>query len=68
MKKTVVFEFPDDFEFPERFLEEKCMGCPLYESDGEGGEMCFITGEGDYPLSPSKKKCPFFDGDDSVNY
>lgn len=68
MKKTVVFEFQDDFKFPEKFLEEKCCGCPLCASDGEGGEMCFITGEGDYPLLPSKKKCPFYGGVDTINY
>lgn len=68
MKKTVVFEFPDDFKFPKRFTDEGCKGCPLKTEDGQGDVMCFITEEGDYPLLPSKLECPFYDGAESVNF
>ena len=42
MKKTVVFEFPDDFQFPEHFEEIKparCRSCPLHCNDEEGNEL-----------------------------
>ena len=66
MTRTVVFNFSDDFKFPERFSDEACSGCDLKTYDGEGGDMCFLTQEGDYPRLPSKIQCPFFGGKMSV--
>lgn len=74
MKKTVVFEFPDDFEFPPEFSNNICykskgryepaIVCPFYVSSDEYESYCMLTGgeEGD------GKVCPFYGGIDTVNY
>lgn len=72
MKKTVVFDFPDDFEFPPEFIGEVCclpkgskpvVFCPFYAPD-EYRPYCMLTGgeEGD------GKACPFYHGASTVNY
>ena len=43
MRRTVIFEFRDDFKFPKRFSDEGCRGCDLKTYDGEGSDMCFLT-------------------------
>lgn len=72
MKKTVVFEFPDDFEFPPEFTDKVCclpkgskpvVFCPFYASD-EYGPYCMLTGEGEGVGKP----CPFYHGASTVNY
>lgn len=64
MEKTVVFEFQDDFEFPEKFTEKKCNAifrCPFYQYDDYGCfSHCFLIGDYD--------PCPFYDGADITVY
>lgn len=62
MKKTVVFEFPDDFKFPEYFgqrvgqdsavhpwirARSMCERCP-FDSSVDDEPMCFLTGDCEY--------------------
>lgn len=68
MKKTVIFEFQDDFQFPEFFEDmgkARCLKCPLYCRDDEGDEWCFLQG---YEDRAPCMKCPFYGGADTVNY
>ena len=63
MKKTIVVEFPDGFEFPEKAdvykKESKCSKCPLMiENDGYW-YGCFVTDKSDAP-------CPFYGGEDNA--
>lgn len=70
MKKTVIFDFPDNFEFPEHFEEMKpcrCVKCPFYCNDNYG-EECFLTGDNDGTPVYDRVKCPFYDGEDTVNF
>lgn len=54
MKRTVIFNFPDDFEFPEEFNHEHCEQCPFYLVDDELEELdCCFAIAGDYA-------CPFY--------
>lgn len=77
MKKTVVFEFPDDFQFPEK-CGDKCSGCPFCVVD-DCENMCSITGDSPFGIlrlehlkgkikHPAHPDCPFYDGSDTVNY
>lgn len=74
MKKTVVFDFPDDFEFPPEFTEKICcksegwrtpdVVCPFYISNDDYYPYCMLTGGGE----EEGKTCPFYGGVDIVNY
>lgn len=65
MKKTVVFEFPDDFKFPEHFdsVYAGCPECPLFCRDDEGDEWCFLIGY----TGPMNGACPFYSGKETIN-
>lgn len=77
MKKTVVFEFPDDFKFPEK-CGDKCSACPFcFVDDCE--KMCFITRDSPFDFlrmgyltgkikHPAHPDCPFYGGSDTVSY
>ena len=70
MKKTVVFEFPDDFQFPEHFEEinpARCRICPLHCNDEGRSEWCLLTGDNDGTPISDRVKCPFHDESDNVN-
>lgn len=62
MKKTIIVEFPDGFEFPEMADMDKacskCYKCPLMVED-DRSEYCFVTNEHD-------AACPFFGGTDTA--
>lgn len=72
MKKTVVFEFPDNFKFPENFdsgvygYGGKCVSCPfrITTREAHGQEPpnveCFL-------LHSTYDKCPFFGGEDTID-
>lgn len=61
MKKTVVFSFPDKFEFPEYCGDGFCCECPLcvfepmYED--EPRRYCLLT-NADAEYCTKKIKCP----------
>ena len=78
MEKKVIFNFPDDFKFPERWGNRKCTGCP-FDTSIDDEPLCFLTGDCEY--GPCKfdrttgkivylphPKCPFYNGADTVNY
>lgn len=68
MKKTVVFDFPEDFQFPDRFENvdlARCTECPLFCRDDEGDEWCFLLG---YSETTYESRCPFRDEADIVAY
>lgn len=66
MKKTVVFEFPDNFEFPQYPDDKACFRCPLLCGDTyELDQHCFVTGC--YTDEKEKDPCPFYGGADTVN-
>lgn len=68
MKKNVIFEFPDDFEFPEKFSEYGgCKNCPFFQMH-DWDEWCFLTGDGDDTKGEERKHCPFYGGADTVNF
>lgn len=62
MKKIIVVEFPDDFEFPETMDAErahsKCYKC-LIMAENDGIEYCFVTDSSNDP-------CPFYGGADEA--
>jgi hypothetical protein len=65
MKKTVIAEFPDDFNFPEKFvgMEKPCEDCPFFVDVNDlwpNGYTCMVN---DY-YGP----CPFFDGAQTVKW
>lgn len=64
MKKTVIFNIPDDFVFPEKFEEEICLKCPLWTMNAIEEVMCFLTGDSYPGIIP----CPFFHGADTIVY
>lgn len=68
MKKTVIFDFPDDFIFPKTFKVDVCMGCSLWGLKSDEEPCCFLTGDADYPLTPSSIPCPFSGGAETVVY
>lgn len=95
MKKTVIFDFPDDFKFPEYFgqkntvrvekvrlettgelfsrretPESTCGECPFCVAGGGYGEEseCFLTGDMEDEKEEKRRKCPFHDGANAVNY
>lgn len=54
MKRTVIFNFPDGFQFPEEFNREHCKPCPFYQEDDELEEL-------DYCFTPTGNySCPFY--------
>ncbi len=64
MKKTVIYEFPDDFKFPEHWGSAACGGCP-FDAPVNDEPFCLLTGDDDYEIK--HPKCPFFDGAETVN-
>lgn len=77
-KKTVIFEFPNDFRFPEKWGFPQCDGCP-FDISMDDEPLCFLTGDSDcWPSVYDKSKggfvrlphpnCPFYGGADTVNY
>lgn len=54
MKRTVILNFPDDFQFPKEFDHEHCKPCPFFQEDDELEEYdcCFVPA-GSY-------SCPFY--------
>lgn len=54
MKRTVIFNFPDGFQFPKYFNREHCIKCPFFREDDELIEYddCFAP-TGCY-------SCPFY--------
>lgn len=67
MKKTVIFEFQDDFVSPEHFQYKKCDKCVFCETDAYES-WCFMTGDGDDNPSENAKECPFYRGEEIVNF
>lgn len=70
MKKTVVFEFPDGFDFPQCFEEEhpaRCRECLMYCIDDDQTEWCFLTKDGDYTPKHERILCPFSKGENVIN-
>lgn len=59
-RKTVIYEIPDEFEFPEdKRRYEKCKGCPcIAETDAD-----FWCGLYDTEWDSDEKGCPFHDFD-----
>lgn len=90
MKKTVTFNFPDDFKFPEYYGQENvkykisltqttpfyrsaCDICPFEEimfdeihDDYTHG--CGLTGDTKYTIQANRRECPFFRGQENVEY
>lgn len=64
MKKAVIFDFPEDFLFPENFNEETCIRCPLCTFNAIEEMACFLTGE----TYPSIILCPFCGGSEAIIY
>lgn len=69
MKKTVIVEFPDGFEFPEKLDSDsctysKCITCPFCYSDGWNG-YCNLNDDWDATEKNERKPCPFYGGNDS---
>lgn len=70
MKKSVVFDFPDDFMFPQYFRAgtfgspSPCDEC--YFIAGDEDPYCFLTGDNE--RGKRREKCPFCEGEDTVNY
>lgn len=67
MKKTVVFDFSDDFVFPEHFEnidQARCTDCPLFCRCDEGDEWCFLIG---YCETTENSNCPFYGGENTIN-
>ncbi len=48
MKKTVVFEVPDDFKFPEHW-GAGCFGC-LFDVSVDDESYCLLTGDDRYKM------------------
>ncbi|WP_286154007.1 hypothetical protein [Sporofaciens musculi] len=59
MKRTVILNFPDGFQFPEEFNCEHCKPCPFYQVDNELEELdcCFA--------STNNYSCPFYKKSDN---
>ena len=56
MKKTVIFEFPNDFRFPEKWGFPQCDGCP-FDISMDDEPLCFLTGDSDcWPSVYDKRK------------
>lgn len=79
MKKTVVFEFKDDFKFPEKYSCGNCTGCPFDTIAGDDEPTCFLTGDCEIGKEEWDKErgrfiylphpqCPFYGGADHVSY
>lgn len=67
MKKTIIFDFPEDFKFPRYFDEYSCKGCPFVTNSSVEDWMCFLTLDGD-PVQDKKVECPFYSGKNTVNW
>lgn len=62
MRKTVIFEFPDDFEFPKvgdgYYWAGKCQACPC-AAENERAFYCLLTDDVDAP-------CPFYGNSEAI--
>lgn len=83
MKRTVIFNFPDNFKFPEYYGQDNMLktiedcgieyGAPWSACDEcplqtDGyAAHCFLLGHKNCN-SYQKPKCPFYDGKETVNY
>ena len=77
MKKTVIFEFSDDFQFTEKWDRKKCAECP-FDISMDDEPLCLLTGDSEHgPAMYDKGKgrivhlphpqCPFYGGAETVS-
>lgn len=60
MKRTVILNFAEDFQFPEKCDYKYCNLCPFFQADNEDNNY-------DYCSASDDDTCPFYDkGEDEV--
>lgn len=65
MKRCVIFDFQEDFKFPEQYGDNVCEECPLNCYD-DMDAYCFVTG--DSPWKTEHEQCPFYSGSVYVDF
>lgn len=53
MKRKIILNFPDDFQFPEKCNYKICNRCPFFQADAENNDY-------DYCSASNDDTCPFF--------
>ena len=53
MKRTVILNFPDDFQFPKKCDYKRCNSCPFFQTDNEDNDY-------DYCSASDDDTCPFY--------
>ena len=62
MKKTIVFEFPDDFSAPKHYDGSCC--CP-FNTEGRG-PYCMLTGDRSWDEEQKLHVCPLYCSGDNI--
>lgn len=54
MKRTVILNFPEDFQFPKKCNFKYCNPCPFFQADNEDNDY-------DYCAASDDDMCPFYE-------